>query len=124
MEFELDVTDAPPTSDQLKNILEYLGGPSAVSKVIKGAQNESDAMKKLEADGEAFERPVVSLPGISTPATANSGRWWTGTKAKQVREFLIPCSDASTFLTEAVVGDNESEILSLLRSIPKETDKA
>ncbi|KAF2257292.1 hypothetical protein BU26DRAFT_513993 [Trematosphaeria pertusa] len=90
MEFELDVTDAPPTSDQLKNILEYLGGPSAVSKVIKGAQNESDAMKKLEADGEAFERPVV--------VDWNQGK--------------------------AVVGDNESEILSLLRSIPKETDKA
>jgi arsenate reductase-like glutaredoxin family protein len=60
VEFDLDVTEAPPTSDQLKNILEYLGGSGAVSKVIRGAQNETDALKKLEANGESFERPVVS----------------------------------------------------------------
>ncbi|KNG44967.1 hypothetical protein TW65_08208 [Stemphylium lycopersici] len=58
-EFELDVTEAPPTTDQLKNILDYLGGPSAVGKVISGAENESDAMRRLKADGGAFQRPLV-----------------------------------------------------------------
>jgi len=61
MEFELDVTEAPPTADQLKTLLDYLGGPGAASKVIRGAQDESDAMRRLKADGDSFERPVVSL---------------------------------------------------------------
>ncbi|KAL1606635.1 hypothetical protein SLS60_004041 [Paraconiothyrium brasiliense] len=89
MEFELDVTEAPPTSDQLKSILDYLGGPGAASKVISGAKDEADAMRRLKADGETFLRPVV--------VDWNQGK--------------------------AVIGENESEILSMLRSIPKGTDK-
>jgi arsenate reductase-like glutaredoxin family protein len=58
-EFELDITEAPPTADQLKNILDYLGGGSAAGKVISGAENETDAMRRLKADGEAFHRPCV-----------------------------------------------------------------
>ena len=60
-EFELDVTEAPPTQDQLKNILEYLGGPvsGAAGKIIKGARDESDALRKLNENGESFQRPVV-----------------------------------------------------------------
>ncbi|KAL6710709.1 hypothetical protein ACN47E_007766 [Coniothyrium glycines] len=81
-EFELDVTEAPPTTDQLKNILEYLGGPSAASKVISGASDESDAMRRLKADGDAFQRPLV--------VDWNQGK--------------------------AIIGENESEILNLLRS--------
>jgi arsenate reductase-like glutaredoxin family protein len=61
MEFELDVTEAPPTADQLKSILDYLGGSGAASKVVSGAQDETDAMRRLKADGETFLRPVVSL---------------------------------------------------------------
>jgi arsenate reductase-like glutaredoxin family protein len=56
-EFELDVTEAPPTSDQLKNILEYLGG--SPNKVIQGASDESDALRRLKADGDVFQRPLV-----------------------------------------------------------------
>ena len=48
-EFELDVTEAPPTSDQLKSIVEYLGGAASISKVIRGAQDESDALQRLKA---------------------------------------------------------------------------
>ena len=55
------MTEAPPTADQLKSILDYLGGPSAASKVVSGAQDEADAMRRLKADGETFERPVVSM---------------------------------------------------------------
>ncbi|KAF2199664.1 hypothetical protein GQ43DRAFT_108171 [Delitschia confertaspora ATCC 74209] len=84
-EFEFDVSEAPPTVDQLKNILEYLGG-SAAGKVINGAQNESDALKKLKENAELFQRPLV--------VDWNQGK--------------------------AVVGENESEIMSLIRSIPKE----
>lgn len=67
VEFDLDVTEAPPTADQLKSILEYLGGPGAASKVIRGANNEADAMRVLKADGEKFERPVVGCSFVSLP---------------------------------------------------------
>ncbi|USP81160.1 hypothetical protein yc1106_08434 [Curvularia clavata] len=89
-EFELDVTEAPPTTDQLKNILDYLGGPSAAGKVISGAESENDAMRRLKADAATFQRPLV--------VDWNQGK--------------------------AVVGDNESEIMKLVRAIPKETGSA
>jgi hypothetical protein len=58
-EFDLDVTEAPPTADQFKNILEYLGGASAVGKVVQGAKDETDALRQLKADGNVFQRPLV-----------------------------------------------------------------
>jgi hypothetical protein len=57
-EFELVVTEAPPTEDQLKSILEYIGVQKA-STVVNGARDEADAMKKLRQSGENFQRPVV-----------------------------------------------------------------
>lgn len=86
-EFELDVTEAPPTSDQLKNILEYLGGPvsGAAGKVIQGAKDESDALRRLQADGEAFKRPLVRFITSSNSARAyTTERSSIGIKAKQV----------------------------------------
>lgn len=59
IEFELDVTEEPPTADQLKSILEYLGGPSAVGRVIEGAKDEKDALRMLKADGNTFKRPLT-----------------------------------------------------------------
>jgi hypothetical protein len=58
-EFELDVTEDPPTSDQLKSILEYVGAQKAGS-IIKGAKDEVDAMRKLKENADNFQRPVVS----------------------------------------------------------------
>ncbi|KAF2737507.1 hypothetical protein EJ04DRAFT_460887 [Polyplosphaeria fusca] len=91
-EFELDVTEAPPTSDQLKNIIEYLGGANsgAAGKIVSGASSESDAIRKLKENAESFQRPLV--------VDWNQGK--------------------------AFAGEDESEIMKLIRSIPKETDKA
>lgn len=58
-EFELDVTEEPPTEDQLKNIIEYLG-VSKIPSLVEGAKTEAEAIKKLKANGNAFQRPVVS----------------------------------------------------------------
>jgi hypothetical protein len=52
------VTEEPPTEDQLRSILEYIG-PQKASTIIKGAKDEADAMRKLAASGDSFERPVV-----------------------------------------------------------------
>ncbi|KAI9744527.1 MAG: hypothetical protein M1818_002056 [Claussenomyces sp. TS43310] len=83
-EFELDVTEEPPTSDQLQTILEYVGAQRA-STIIKGAKDEADALKKLNENTENFQRPLT--------VDWNNGR--------------------------AVVGENESEILKMLASLPK-----
>ncbi|OIW30842.1 DUF1687-domain-containing protein [Coniochaeta ligniaria NRRL 30616] len=55
-EFDLDVTEKPPTPDQLRTILDYVGNPSAV---ISGASTVDEAMKKFKQDAESFKRPVV-----------------------------------------------------------------
>ena len=56
--FELDITEADPTPDQLKSILEYIGAGQAGS-LVKGASSESDALKTLKQNADAFQRPVV-----------------------------------------------------------------
>ncbi|KAL4805877.1 thioredoxin-like protein [Aspergillus unguis] len=69
-EFQLEVTTAPPTTDQLRNILEYVtGDPSgggkeggaryAVSEIIQGARDAEDAVKKFKEDSGRFVRPVT-----------------------------------------------------------------
>lgn len=55
-EFDLDVTEKPPTPDQLRTILDYVGTPSSV---INGASTVDEAMKKFKQDAESFKRPVV-----------------------------------------------------------------
>ncbi|KAE8453587.1 hypothetical protein EG329_010448 [Mollisiaceae sp. DMI_Dod_QoI] len=83
-QFELEVTEEPPTQDQLKSILEYVGVQKA-STIIKGAKDEADAMKKLKENSENFQRPVTV-------------DWSNG---------------------KAVAGANESEILKMIDSLPK-----
>lgn len=56
--FELDVSEAVPTEDQLRSIFEYVG-QSKISSVVEGATSVSDAVKKLAQDEGAFQRPVV-----------------------------------------------------------------
>lgn len=125
-EFELDVTEAPPTPDQLKNILEYLGGPSAAGKVISGASDEGDALRRLKADGEVFQRPLVRSPYLLWLGKLLMFvcRWWTGIKAKQVSHRQTFASGSDIMLTCVVAGENESAILNLVRSISKEGEKA
>ena len=57
--FELDITEAPPTKDQLKSIFEYVGDIKA-AQLVKGASSRSDALIKLQESPDNFLRPVVS----------------------------------------------------------------
>lgn len=57
--FELEVTEAAPTPDQLKSIFEYLGGGGVAGELVKGAASQSDALRKVNEDANAFTRPVV-----------------------------------------------------------------
>ena len=55
-------------------------------------------------------------------ARTDNNRSWIGTKEKLVSSFIL-VNGPWYVLTMTVVGENESEILSLIRAIPKETDK-
>lgn len=69
------MTEEPPTPDQLKSILDYVGagvggdvakarGGAAMAMpgdLVQGAQDRLDAMRRLKEDGSRFTRPVVSL---------------------------------------------------------------
>lgn len=59
-EFQLDVTEDSPTSDQLRSILEYVG-PRKAREVVDGARDEADALRRLKEDPSKFRAPVVSL---------------------------------------------------------------
>lgn len=57
-EFELNITEDPPTPDQLQTILEYVG-KSGASTIVDGASNESEAMRLFKKSAESFRRPVT-----------------------------------------------------------------
>ena len=82
-EFELNITKDPPTSEQFKRILEYIGAQRA-STIVKSAKNKADAMKKLKENGENLQKPVVrcttsqSLQALSNRDADYFYRRWTG----------------------------------------------
>lgn len=55
-EFDLDVTEKPPTQDQLRTIIDYVGNPGTV---VSGAGTVEEALRKFKQDAESFKRPVV-----------------------------------------------------------------
>ncbi|TQS39056.1 hypothetical protein Golomagni_00424 [Golovinomyces magnicellulatus] len=57
-QFELEITEELPTRYQLRSILEYAGAPNT-SKIIKGAKDEKEAWKMIEANSENFQRPLI-----------------------------------------------------------------
>ncbi|TQV93335.1 hypothetical protein V2A60_010237 [Cordyceps javanica] len=56
--FELNITEDPPTTDQVQTILGYVG-TGGISKVIKGARDEKDALKRFKESKENFLRPLT-----------------------------------------------------------------
>lgn len=57
-EFELNITEDPPTSDQVQTILEYVGRPN-IGSIIKGASSNDEALRLFKQNAESFQRPVV-----------------------------------------------------------------
>jgi hypothetical protein len=115
-EFELNITEDPPTPDQLKSILEYIGTQRA-STIVKGAKNKADAMKKLKENAENFQKPVVrcttskSLQALSNQVADYFYRRWTGRTERQWLEMIYPRScrwwkRRRTWPTKYFGGDN------------------
>ncbi|KAI1500013.1 thioredoxin-like protein [Biscogniauxia marginata] len=57
-EFDLNITEDPPTPDQLKTILEYVG-ENRVGSVIQGASTQKEALKKFKENTSSFKWPVI-----------------------------------------------------------------
>lgn len=92
-EFELNVTEEPPTADQLRTILEYVG-PARIPSIVKGANTEMEALKLFKESADNFQRPVVRLPpaGRSLSACADRVRSSTGIVEKPLEETRNPRS--------------------------------
>lgn len=84
-EFELNVTEDPPTSDQLRSILEYVGSDRA-KDLVEGSRDTLDAIKRLKEDGKKFKAPVVSSSTLKEgwPILIKPPRWSIGIMVKQV----------------------------------------
>ncbi|KAL8908528.1 MAG: hypothetical protein Q9207_000738 [Kuettlingeria erythrocarpa] len=127
-DFELNVTEDPPTSDQLRTILQYVGsGSGSAGQIVEGAVDEADALKKLKEDPNKFKRPVVCVSPIADPTPSKQGRLtsnqivdWNNGRAS---EHSVSHKQRVRKLTyHAVASDNESEIMKMIRQLPKETD--
>ncbi|KAI5867405.1 DUF1687-domain-containing protein [Durotheca rogersii] len=78
-QFELNITEEPPTPDQLKTILEYVG-TSRISSFVQGASTENEAMKRFKESAENFQRPVI--------VDWNHGRVVAGDKESEILKLL------------------------------------
>lgn len=56
--FELNVSETPPTIDQLRTMLEYVKGDKS-TELVDGAKNDGEAIKLLKEDPKKFKAPVV-----------------------------------------------------------------
>jgi len=109
---DVDVQESAPTADQLASILEYLG-PAQAGSVIADATGTTDALKKFKANESLFKAPVT-VDWMNARAGTSSSTCGIKTDFKDQDELTVI----------SVVGDNESEIMKLLRTLPKETEKA
>lgn len=122
-DFELNVTEEPPTSDQLRSILEYVGGLRA-SQLVDGARDAQDAMRKLKEDGRKFKAPVVSLLisralEVCLEADVSSRQWIGTTEGLVIMNSFTSVVECSPNL---VIGDDESELMKMIAQLPKEND--
>ncbi|CAN8100666.1 unnamed protein product [Discula destructiva] len=78
-EFELDITENPPTTDQLQTILEYAGAKN-ISSIIKGASSESEALRMFKRSPDNFQRPVT--------VDWNNGKAVAGEDESQILKLL------------------------------------
>ena len=57
-EFKLEITETPPTADQLRTILDYVGKQRA-GTIVEGAADEQEALRMYRENAERLRRPLV-----------------------------------------------------------------
>lgn len=108
-QFELDVQEQAPTSDQVQIILEYLGAGSA-GKVVEGASSEEEAVKKFKLNANSFVKPLVRCCPAGPISELSDCICFVQIKYRLLTILQVVDWNAG----KAVVGDNQSEILRLL----------
>ncbi|KAI1427147.1 DUF1687-domain-containing protein [Xylaria sp. FL1777] len=78
-DFELQVTEDPPTAGQLETILQYVG-KNKIGSVIKGASTEDEALKRLREDTDNLQRPLI--------VDWNNGRAIVSSKESEILKML------------------------------------
>lgn len=78
-EWDLEVTEKSPTSDQLRSILEYVGAGRA-GDIMRGAKDEADAMRRLKAKPGDFVWPLT--------VDWSNGRVVTGEDTSEILKLL------------------------------------
>ena len=118
-EWDLEVTENGPTSDQLRSILEYVGARRA-GGIMKGAKDEADAMRRLKARPGDFVWPLVRTLSTLRPdgLTHNvRNRRWIGATAVWVSRPMtwIAVDDGAILTIDfSVMGEDTPEILKML----------
>ncbi|KAL8700024.1 MAG: hypothetical protein Q9201_005670 [Fulgogasparrea decipioides] len=119
-DFELNVTEDPPTSDQLRTILEYVGpGGGRAGQIVEGAADEADALKRLKEDPSRFKQPVVGLAGEEGASLSSEIVDWNNGRAGKL---LRPPHIENQADRTTVFGYRESEIMKMISQLPRETD--
>lgn len=77
--FDLNITEDPPTSDQLQTILEYVG-TAGIPAIVKGAKTQNEALRKFRESHDNFQRPVV--------VDWNNGKAIAGDKESEILKLL------------------------------------
>ncbi|MCJ1445195.1 MAG: hypothetical protein MMC23_005700 [Stictis urceolatum] len=109
-EFELNVTEDIPTSDQLRTIFDYVGANKA-KELVEGSHDVSDAIKRLQEDRKRFKAPVVSTADVVLESSSDDLVDCGLEQRKSRYEVIVRYS--VSWLSHLVVGDNESEILNM-----------
>ncbi|KIH94598.1 hypothetical protein SPBR_06241 [Sporothrix brasiliensis 5110] len=77
--FDLNITEDPPTTDQLQTILEYVG-TAGIPAIVKGAKSQTEALRKFRESHDNFQRPVV--------VDWNNGKAVAGDKESEILKLL------------------------------------
>ncbi|EGO53067.1 hypothetical protein NEUTE1DRAFT_92009 [Neurospora tetrasperma FGSC 2508] len=78
-DFELNITEEAPTTEQLRTMLDYVG-KTGISSIISNAQNETEALKKFKENGDNLNRPIV--------VDWNNGKVFTGDNESAILKLL------------------------------------
>ncbi|KAG7291828.1 hypothetical protein NEMBOFW57_001849 [Staphylotrichum longicolle] len=78
-EFKLEITEDPPTADQLQTILNYVD-KHRIGSIVKGATDEKEALRKLKESADNFQRPVV--------VDWNNGKVGSGENESEILKML------------------------------------
>ncbi|KAK1833191.1 thioredoxin-like protein [Podospora conica] len=77
--FELQVTEEPPTQDQLQTMLDY-AGDKGISSIVEGAKTSSEALRLVKENVDRLRRPIT--------VDWNNGKVYAGAEESEILKML------------------------------------